>query len=89
MVALEEVWRRIRANEGEVFTTTTGLPFTYELAGDVLHPSRTHYNIPKSQVAKAFDLVPFDGPGLINSTVRGPSYVWAILHDRRIRGADW
>jgi hypothetical protein len=89
MERFEEVWRRIVAHEGDEFRTTTGLPFTYEIAGDILHPSRTKYNIAKSQVAKAFELVPFDGPGIINAIVRGPSYVWAILHDARIRRSRW
>ena len=46
------MWRRILENEGEEFETTTGLPFTYEVVGDSLHPDRTHYNIAKTQVAK-------------------------------------
>jgi hypothetical protein len=89
MESFEAVWRRILAHEGDEFQTTTGLPFTYEIAGEVLHPSRTRYNIAKSQIEKAFELVPFDGPGTINAIVRGPSYVWAILHDERIRGTSW
>jgi len=30
-----------------------------------------------------------NGPGDITSTIRGAAYVWAILHDPRIRNADW
>jgi hypothetical protein len=89
MINFDGVWRRILANVGEDFETIKGLPFSYEIDGEVLHPSRTNYNIPRSQVMKAFELVPFDGPGVINNTVRGPSYVWAILHDPRIRARDW
>jgi hypothetical protein len=29
-------------------------------------------------------MLPINGPGEIGEIVRGPSYVWAILHDRRI-----
>lgn len=89
MADFERIRQRIVANQREDFRTVTGLPFTYEIEGEVLVPSRTHYNLPKSQVKKAFELVPFAGPGAINSIVRGPSYVWAILHDPRIRGTDW
>jgi hypothetical protein len=85
----EDVWRRIVASEGEEFKTATGLPFEYEIVGDAFHPSRTNYRIGKSEVRKAFELVPFEGPGVINAIVRGPSYVWAILHDDRIRHGEW
>lgn len=33
-----------------------------------------HYRISQSDFKKAYDYVPFDGPGIINWTVRGPSY---------------
>jgi hypothetical protein len=87
--SIDEVWRRIKALEGNTFETKTGLPFTFKLAGDVFHPSRTQYNIAKSDFGKALDLVPFEGPGIVNRLVRGPTYVWAVLHDRRVRRQDW
>jgi hypothetical protein len=83
------VWNRIVANAGQPFTTKRGLPFTYSLEGDGLVPSRTDYQISRSDVEKAFKLVPIDGPGAINDMVRGPAYVWAILHDSRISANAW
>ena len=80
----EEVWKRIIACEGEEFRTVTNLPFTYEVGGGYLRPSRTDYNISKSDVAKAYSMVPLSGPSGIAKLVRGPSYVYAILHDERI-----
>lgn len=87
--SIEEVWSRLRNAEGDEFVTKTGLPFTFEISGDVFHPSRTKYNISKADFRKALALVPFDGPGVINNTVRGPAYVWAVLHDKRIRRENW
>jgi hypothetical protein len=87
--SIDELWARLKTYAGEKFETKTGKPFTYEMSGDVFHSSRTDYNISKSEFKKAFALVPFDGPGVINSTVRGPAYVWAVLHDNRIRKQDW
>lgn len=87
--SIDELWTRLKAYEGEEFKTKTGKSFTYEISGDVFHSSRTVYNISKSQFQKALALVPFDGPGKINRTVRGPAYVWAVLHDKRIREQDW
>jgi hypothetical protein len=55
----------------------------------MFHPSRTDYGISKAEFGKALALVPFDGPGVISDTVRGPSYVWAVLHDKRVRKHDW
>jgi hypothetical protein len=87
--SFEQVWNRIVAFEGEEFRTITNLPFTYELKGNSLCPSRTKYNISKADFAKAYELVPLTGPGEINNLVRGPAYTWAILHDKRVSGNEW
>ena len=80
----ERIWRKIKALEGEKFFTKTGLPFTYEIDGIALYPDRTKYRISKKDFEKAYSMVPLDGPGEIIHIVRGPSYVWGILHDKRI-----
>jgi hypothetical protein len=87
--AFEEVWKRILACEGKEFKTITSLPFTYEMRGCSLRPSRTEYNISKSDIAKAYAMVPLSGPGKITKLVRGPAYMWAILHDKRISLGEW
>jgi hypothetical protein len=79
----------IRKHAGETFRTKKGEPFQYEVDGNTLRPSRTEYQVPLSDVRKALTLVPFDGPGVINQVIRGPSYIWAILHDQRISEGDW
>jgi hypothetical protein len=88
-VSIDDVWRRLKTLEGHEFETKTGKPFTFEIDGDVFHPSRTKYNVGKADFRKALELVPFDGPGVVNSVVRGPAYVWAVLHDKRVRRQDW
>ena len=88
-ISIDELWSRLRSCQGKSFETKTGKPFTYSLSGDVFHPSRTEYNISKAEFRKALADVPFDGPGVISKTVRGPSYVWAVLHDRRVRKENW
>jgi hypothetical protein len=84
-----EIWKRILFCEGEEFKTDTNLPFTYEINGNSLFPSRTEYNIPKTEIAKAYELVPISSPNIITKLVRGPSYIWAILHDERISKKEW
>ena len=86
---LQEVWMRIEALEGQEFQTKTGRPFTYEISGNVFRRSRAGHNISKSDFGRALELVPFDGPGVVNELIRGPAYVWAVLHDRRVRQEDW
>lgn len=83
------VWNRIVASAGQPFSTSRGLPFTYTTSPASLRTSRTRYSIGRTEIEKAYAHVPFNGPGDITKTVRGPSYVWAILHDRRIRRTDW
>lgn len=88
-VSIDEVWRRLKAHEGEEFTTKTGLAFSFGVDGAILRPSRTKYNISKADFQKALALVPLNGPGEISDLVRGSAYVWAALHDERIRRQDW
>lgn len=83
------VWNRILACEGEQLETITGLPFTYEISGEIFIGSRTQYNISKSDFERAYAHVPIQGPGVISNLVRGSAYIWAVLHDRRIRQSDW
>ena len=84
-----EIWERIKEHAGETFRTKTGLGFTYRVEGEYVIPDRTGYPLHRGNFEKAYEMVPIDGPGVINNTVRGPAYVWAILHDRRISKGEW
>jgi len=85
----EEIWNRIARHKGETFHTITGLEFTYEIDGDGFYPSRTIYKISKTDFRKAYEMIPIDGLGKINEIARGPSYIWAVLHDQRISLGEW
>jgi len=84
-----DTWNRIVAHAGQTFRTKTGLEFTYKIDGAYFCPSRTDYRISRENFRTAFEMVPIDGPGVINTLVRGPAYVWAVLHDRRISLGQW
>jgi hypothetical protein len=84
MDEFEAAWNRIEAHVGQEFRTKTGLPFTYKVIGASVVPDRTHYPLHVSNFRIAFGLLPLSGPGEINTVVRGPAYVYAILADRRI-----
>jgi len=85
----EEIWSKIVRHQGEAFRTITGLEFTYRIDGEGFYPSRTRYRIPKTDFRKAYEMAPIDGPGVINEIVRGPAYIWAVLHDQRISLGEW
>ena len=81
----ETTWANIVKCAGQEFTTKTGLPFTYEIVNEYVVPDRTGYPLAKSNFEKASEIANLRGPGQINKLVRGPSYVYAILRDPRIR----
>ena len=84
-----EIWKRIIDCEGEEFKTDTNLPFTYEINSNSLFPSGTECKIPKTEITKAYEMVPIKSPSVITKLVKGPSYIWAILHDERISKKEW
>ena len=83
------VWERIAAHTGEQFKTKTGLPFSYSIHGNTLTTTRTDYPLARSEFEQLLKEAPLNGPGRVSDTVRGSAYVWAILHDKRVRGSDW
>jgi hypothetical protein len=89
MPNIDAVWARLKDAQGQEFQTKTGKLFTFDISGNIFHPSRTEYNISKRDFQKALEVVPLEGPGQISNLVRGSAYVWAVLHDRRIRRGDW
>lgn len=88
MKHVDVVWARITAHQGKVFRQVRGKEFTYRVVRNVLRPDTTNRNLPKSDFAKALEMVPLAGPGEIQH-LQGLSYIFAVLMDRRIRGSDW
>ncbi len=78
------IWANIVALAGQTFYTKTDEPFTYHVIGTQIHVSRTDYPItgPRN-VKKALELWPVSGPSKLSS-VRGPSYIYALLSDPRV-----
>ncbi len=89
MLTFDVIWKRIRSYEGEKYSTKRGIEFTYVIEGERLCPSRTVYWIAKNDFKKVYRKIPIEGPSAISNDVRGPSYVWAILHDKRISQGEW
>ena len=89
MPEFTEIWRRIERHQGEEFRTRTGLPFTYEVQGDIFRSDRANQDVSRMDFERALAIAPFDGPGNINRQVRGPACIRAVLHDPRIRKDDY
>jgi hypothetical protein len=81
---IDQVWNRIRQHEGEEFELIRGQRFRYEVPGNYLRPVGRVRHLSKTNFAKALRRVPFSDTTSI-SDLQGPSYVFAILMDDRIR----
>ena len=88
MANFDTIWNRIKAHEGETFTQIRGGEFTYEVSGNTVIPDRTNRMFPRSQFEEAFTLVPLKNTVPVQH-LQGPSYIFAIMMDERIRESDW
>lgn len=92
MASFDDVWTQIEKHAGQTFNTTTGLPFTYQVPGAYLKVTRDGRKINRSlsriSFRKASASMPAANPSDIKES-QGSAYTWAILMDRRIRGAAW
>ena len=87
-ISADTLWTRLAAHQGETFTQIRGGEFTYSLTDTALVPDRTDWAIPRKHLAEALDVVPLANTVAVQH-LYGPSYVYAVLMDSRIRGADW
>ena len=85
MLNADELWSRISAHQGDTFRQIRGKEFTYTVKGNVLRPSMTGQNIPRSEFEKALQRMPFENTVPLQD-LRGPSYIFAVLKDPRITG---
>jgi hypothetical protein len=86
-ITIDNLWVNLQAHEGGLFHTIKGLPFTYRMENGYLVPirdGRAIYSLSRQNFEKALGRLPFNSPGEISGTIRGPSYVYALLHDPRI-----
>lgn len=79
----EKIWSRIIENEGENFKQIKGKEFTYRIVGNGLQLSTTNQMISKSVIENAIELLPIENTVPFQH-LRAPSYLCAILTDKRI-----
>ena len=86
--SIAEIWSRIESHAGEDFILTRGQVFQYEVPGRYLRPIGRVRHLSQSNFAKALRRVPLVNTGSVKD-LQGPSYVFSILMDPRIRRRDW
>ena len=89
--SFEMLWKVVTVLEGRVFQTITGKPFQYKIHGTgiIPHPScgkATNRILPRKDLEKAWRRMPVSGPGELHD-LQGPSYLYGILSDPRVKGA--
>ena len=84
----DAIWARIKRHEGETFTQIRGGEFRYAIEGSGIRPDRTNQVISKKHLKEASGLLPL-GDTLPVQHLRGPSYIYALLMDARIRRSEW
>lgn len=85
---IDKVWKRIVANEGQIFKQIRGREFTYNITGNTILLSTTNQNVSRRELEKALEFLPLKSTVVIQH-LRAPSYLYAILMDQRISQTDW
>lgn len=80
---IEVIWDRIISHQQEIFRQIRGGEFTYVVKGKAVFPDRTNVQISKSHFKQALEHYPLTSTAKIQN-LRGPSYIYTILMDRRI-----
>ena len=86
--SFEQVWKRIVALEGDVFRQKRGGKFTFSVIGSTLDLDRTNQRIARAHLEEAYRLCPLANTMPVQH-LRGPSYLYAILMDDRVRSGEW
>ena len=86
--SFESVWTRIKSHQGETFRQIRGGEFTYTITGAALYPDRVVRALPKAHFERAYEMCPLENTVPVQN-LQGPSYLYAILMDPRIRDGDW
>ena len=86
--SVDEIWYRIQSHAGEDFRLIGGKVFRYDVGDRYLRPLGRVRHLSKANFGKAISRVPLENTGSVRD-LQGPSYVFAILMDPRVRQSDW
>jgi len=88
----ETVWQGMQKYQGELFHTSRGLPFTFEVEGTGIWFFRNRKRINRKLTRAQFDLAISRCPLKSTTEIKDLmdyAYLFALLMDRRIRGQRW
>lgn len=81
------IWCNIIEHQGETFyTVDKHRPCSYVVKNEHLELKNTNRNIPKYQIEEALKIADVKYSDLKQLGVQGPSYLLAIISDKRIIG---
>ena len=84
---IETVWNKIRLHEGEIFYKKKGGAYTYTVCGDFLIVNGIKGGrVTKANLAKALSVIDPTPRNFELAGCWGPSYVYGIITDERIKG---
>lgn len=87
-MTIEVLWERIKECEGQMFQQIRGGEFSYKVKGNLIVLSRTNRSVSKSIFNEALKEVPLKNTVPLQN-LQAPSYLYAILMDKRIMRNDW
>ncbi len=81
------IWNSIKQHEGEAFCTITGIEYTYVVYKDyLLINDLKSRRLTKDMIEKAMAIDNPTPKKIELEGCRGPSYIWGIITDKRIKG---
>jgi hypothetical protein len=96
MISIDDVWKKILENEGEIFKTKKDISFKYTINEDKITPHpidgpKRHYSdetmsFKKNHVEQAIDKIPIRGYNDLRDILEVPTWLYSILTDTRIVG---
>jgi hypothetical protein len=84
MTDFAATWARVQQHAGDVFTTVTGKEFRYLARDNAVEMQTTNRVLPRSDFEKALARMRVGGLGELQD-LQGPSYIYAILNDPRVK----
>ena len=94
MISIDDVWKRILQNEGDVFKTKKGISFKYTINEDKITPhpiddirrpySDETMSFKKNHVEKAANKIPIRNYNNLRDILGIPTWLYSIMTDNRI-----
>lgn len=97
MISIDDIWKRILENEGELLKTKRGKVFSYKIKNETIITQWHHqdqnrinvviaegYHLRKHHIEKSLERMPMEKVTDLRDIFLYPSHLWGILNDVRI-----